>query len=112
MLLGKNAPSILGQLTGATQIKSIASILLLISLRWKRVGKNGAFYSLLSGSLTAIIWHIAGNPYGVQPLWPALLLSMAVLLAFTLPAGKACSKEYENYQEIMKTYEALPADRQ
>lgn len=112
MLVGKNAPSILGQLTGATQIKSVASVVLVVSLYWKRVDNDGAFYSLLTGSVVAMGWHIAGNPLGIQPLWPALAATAMVLLALTLPKKQAVSDSYAHYQRIMDTFHALPKDKQ
>lgn len=112
MLIGKNAPSILGQLTGATQIKSVASVVLIVALGWKRVDSNGAFYSLLAGSLVAMGWHMAGNPFGIQPLWPALLVTAVVLLALTLPLKQKVSAGYANYQAVMDVFQALPREQQ
>ena len=112
MLIGKNAPSILGQLTGATQIKSVASVVLIASLYWKRVDNNGAFYTLLIGSIVAMGWHMAGNPFGIQPLWPALAVSAVVLVAFTLTKKEAVSESFSNYQHIMDEFRALPKERQ
>ena len=111
MLIGKNAPSILGQLTGATQIKSVASVVLIVAIWWKRVDTDGAFYSLLVGSVVAMGWHMAGNPMGIQPLWPALTVTAVVLLALTLPKKKV-SDSYANYQKIMDEFHALPKDKQ
>lgn len=111
MLVGKNASSILGQLTGATQIKSVASLILLISLRWKRVGRGGAFYALLVGSVFSMGWHMLGNPFGVQPFWPAIAITLAVLVVVTLASPKADSDEYRHYETIMQAYEALPAEQ-
>lgn len=112
MLVGKNASSILGQLTGATQIKSVASLILLVSLCWKRVNCNSAFYSLLGGSVVSMGWHILGNPFGVQPFWPALAVTAIILLTVTLSSKQEVSRDYENYQEIMGEYDRLPADCQ
>lgn len=112
MLIGKNAPSILGQLTGATQIKSVASVVLIVSLYWKRVDNDGAFYSLLLGSIVAMGWHMAGNPLGIQPLWPALVVTAVVLLVLTLPKKQAVSKSYSNYMRIMDEFHALPKEKQ
>ncbi len=112
MLIGKNASSILGQLTGATQIKSVASVVLVISLYWKRVDSNAAFYTLLISSVVAMGWHSAGNPFGIQPLWPALLSTAIVLLTTTLSAKKKVSDDYARYEQIMAEYSKLPIEKQ
>lgn len=112
MLLGKNASSILGQLTGATQIKSVASVVLVVSLYWKRVDKDAAFYTMLVSSVIAMGWHLLGNPFGVQPLWPALASTILMLLITTLPRKKAVSDDYARYAQILRTYDALPPTEQ
>ena len=109
MLIGKNASSILGQLTGATQIKSVASLILLVSLRWKRVDCRSAFYALLSGSILSMGWHILGNPFGIQPFWPAILVTSLALLTATLCFGRSrISDDYAKYDKIMQEYSAMP----
>lgn len=111
IMIGKNAASILGQLTGATQIKSVASVILLISLYWKRVGRNSGFYSLLTGSVVAMGWHLAGNPFGIQPLWPSLAISLVLLVILTLLAPAPVSESSQAVDAIFKEYDALPAEK-
>ena len=111
IMIGKNAASILGQLTGATQIKSVASVILLISLYWKRVDRNSGFYSLLTGSVVAMGWHLAGNPFGIQPLWPSLAISLVLLVILTLLASAPVSESSQAVDAIFKEYDALPAEK-
>lgn len=111
IMIGKNAASILGQLTGATQIKSVASVILLISLYWKRVDRNSGFYSLLTGSVVAMGWHLAGNPFGIQPLWPSLAISLVLLVILTLLAPAPVSESSQAVDAIFKEYDALPAEK-
>ena len=110
-MIGKNAASILGQLTGATQIKSVASVILLISLYWKRVDRNSGFHSLLTGSVVAMGWHLAGNPFGIQPLWPSLAISLVLLVILTLLAPAPVSESSQAVDAIFKEYDALPAEK-
>lgn len=112
IMIGKNASSILGQLTGATQIKSVASIILMISLLWKRVDNDSGFYSLLVGSIVAMGWHLASNPFGIQPLWPALGISVLILVILTLRNKAAVSDSYARCRDIMQQYESLPKEQQ
>ena len=111
IMIGKNAASILGQLTGATQIKSVASVILLISLYWKRVDRNSGFYSLLTGSVVAMGWHLAGNPFGIQPLWPSLAISLVLLVILTLLSPAPVSESSQAVDAIFKEYDALPAEK-
>ena len=106
IMIGKNAPSILGQLTGATQIKSVASAVLIISLLWKRVDSSSGFYALLVGSVVAMGWHLASNPFGIQPLWPALGISLLLLVILTLRNKAPVSDSYSRYESILQEYEA------
>lgn len=110
--VGKNASSILGQLTGAAQIKSVAGIILIISLVWPRISKNTAFYTLVLGSAVAVGWHMTGNPFGIQPLWPALAVTFVSLGVMTALTGERVSQDYLRYREIMRQYEELPEEGQ
>jgi len=109
-LIGKNASSILGQLTGATQIKSVAGVVLICALSWPRIDRNAAFYTILAGSIVAMGWHSAGNPMGIQPLWPALVVTIVVLLATTLTNKDKISEDYIRYQKIIAQYDSLPEE--
>lgn len=111
MLVGKNASSILGQLTGATQIKAVASVVLVVSLYWKRVDKDSAFITMLISSIVAMAWHLMGNPFGLQPLWPALGCTALVLLITTLSRKPPVSEDYLRYTKILEEYDATNAER-
>jgi len=81
---GMNASSILGQVLGAFQIRSIAGIVLLAKIIWPSVSKDAAFYSMFMGGLIAMVWHFAGNPFGTQPLWPGAAVCLTILIPMTL----------------------------
>ena len=90
-LLGGNAPSLLGQLTGAAQINSVSGIVMIIGLYWKKVDSNGVFYSMLVGTIVGTVWHHLGNPFGIAVLWPAFASTILVLIVMTL-----CNKKAES----------------
>jgi SSS family solute:Na+ symporter len=55
---------------------------------WNHVPAGAAFWSSSTSLATVIGWRIAadagiGGPFGIDPLWPGLLVSAAVLLALT-----------------------------
>ena len=62
----------------------------------------GAALALLMG------WHLLGNPFGIQPLWPALAVTVLMLLITTLTAKEKVSEDYLRYKKIMDTYKQLP----
>lgn len=82
-LLGLTADSILDQMYGAFQIRSIVAITLLVALFWKRVTTTAAFWSMLVGGATAAIWFFAGNPMNISCFWPGALLCLVILVSVT-----------------------------
>ena len=89
---GLQASSLLGQILGAMQIRAVAGIIIFISIFWKRFDSRAAFWSLLGGGLVAAAWHFAGQPFGIVPLWPALLVCFAIMLPLVLTGSKEPSK--------------------
>jgi len=55
---------------------------LISSFFWKRVGKHGAIFSIIGGSLITIIWEIlikikhGSLPLGVEAIYPAFIVSL------------------------------------
>lgn len=100
--LGTKAGSILSQLMGAFQIRSITGIVLLIAIHWKRVNSTAAFWSLLGGGITAAIWHFSGNPFGIAPMWPTTFIGILLLVVLTLlTSHQKISVEYLNSEKIL-----------
>lgn len=99
---GLQSTSILGQLLGALQIRSIAGVVLVISLLWPRVSNAAVFYSIISGGALAAVWHFRGSPYGIEPLWPSLLVGIPILVIMTIISKNKTSTAYQNYAEITK----------
>ena len=97
---GLQSTSILGQLLGALQIRSVAGIVLVIALAWPKVNSRAAFYSIIFGGGLAAVWHFSGNPYGLEPLWPSLILGIPVLIILTLLSKNTISPEYKNYMDL------------
>lgn len=97
---GLQSRSILGQLLGALQIRSVAGIVLVIALVWPKVNSRAAFYSIVLGGGLAAVWHFTGNPFGVEPLWPSLALGIPVLIILTLLSKDKTSLEYKRYKDL------------
>lgn len=100
---GLSASSILSQMYGAFQIRSVAAIVLIVALFWPRVSKSAAFWSMLVGGIVAAVWHFAGNPFGVSALWPAVAVCVVILVPMTLASKEKVSPGYRLYQEALKS---------
>jgi SSS family solute:Na+ symporter len=99
---GMNAKSILGQMLGAFQIRSVVGIVLVLALYCTWINKDGAFYSMLVGGIVACIWHFAHNPFDVEPLWPAVTVTIVILVIFGLLNKEKESAGYRMYREAIK----------
>ena len=103
--LGMNAKSILNQLMGAFQIRSVVGIVLVAALFWKRVTEKAAFWSMLGGGAVACIWFFGGKPFGIEPLWPGAIVCLVVLFVLTLMSKDAVSPGYQRYQAVLAEME-------
>lgn len=105
--LGTKATSILSQVSGAFQIRSVAGLVLIISCYWKKVDKRAAFWSILCGGIVAAVWHFAGQPFGIAPFWTGNGVGLVILIILTMMNGYTESPDFANYREHL---EAIPAD--
>lgn len=94
---GMNARSILDNMLGAFQIRSIVGIVLLMALAWPRVSERAAFWSMLGGGVAASIWFFTGNPFGVAALWPGAAVCLIILIPMTLMSKNRISEGYQKY---------------
>jgi len=99
---GLQARSLLGQILGAAQIRAVAGVVILVSMYWKRMDSSAAFWSLLSGGITASLWHFADNPFNIVPLWPALLVCFLVMIPLTLLSKKPVAEGYLYVEQGIK----------
>ena len=100
--LGLNAASILSQMLGAFQIRSVVGIVLAVAVFWPRVSSTAAFWSMLCGGVVAAVWQFGGKPFGVAPLWPAAAVTLIILIPLTLMSKEKVSPGYREYQEALK----------
>ncbi len=56
---------------------------LLFGLYWKGASRAGALASMISGSLTAILWTWAGKPFGVHGFIAGTAVGLIVILIFS-----------------------------
>ncbi len=102
---GLNIGSILSAASGAFQIRSVAGLVLLIALHWKRVNQDSAFWAMVTGGGLAAIWHFAGSPYGLPPLYPSLVLGLVVLVVMTIMNKEPVSEGYKLFKQMEREYD-------
>lgn len=108
---GTNA-SFLNSLMSASQIKSIAVILLLFGIYWKRTSNAAGFAGLLVGGTLSTLWYVLGSPFGVQPFWPGMVSSITIIVLGSLLAGDRGLRDYAAYRERLAAGKrAFAADR-
>lgn len=96
LISGTNA-SFLNSLMSASQIKSIAVILLLFGIYWKRTSNTAGFVGLLVGGTLSTVWYILGSPLGLQPFWPGVISSCIIIIIGSLLSKKGKNHDYEAY---------------
>lgn len=104
MLMGGLPGSLLSKALGAFQIRSSAGLVLILALVIKKVNNHAAFWSMLFGGASAIIWFFMGNPFGIEPVWPSLGIALIILFGFLIFTKEP---EYEGHKILMKDYEDL-----
>jgi solute:Na+ symporter, SSS family len=108
---GQNT-SLLDTLMGASQIKAIAAILLMVGIYWKRLTNIAGFLGLLMGGTISTVWYFMGYPFGIQPLWPGLIIAVITFVVGSfLTSKEKVSKDYDRYEARLAEYpeDPLPA---
>lgn len=55
-----------------------------LGLYWRRFNKAGAITSMVTSSVTFVVWNALGNPLGIYHIQMALLVSVPTTLIATL----------------------------
>ncbi|MFC5733373.1 sodium/proline symporter PutP [Cytobacillus gottheilii] len=75
---------------------------IVLSLFWKRMTRNGALAGIITGSLTVIIWsQIEGGIFELYELAPGFLLGVIAIIIFSLTdrtPSKQIQEEYITYK--------------
>lgn len=97
--MGLNIKSILSQLLGALQIRSVAGVVIMISLMWNRVDNRAAFWSMAVGGIIAALWFFSGSPFGIEPIWPSCFVGILILVVLTLTSKEKIYSGHLRYKE-------------
>lgn len=76
--------------------------IVLLSLFWKRMTRNGALAGLLTGGLTVIVWkNLSGGIFDLYEIVPGFILGLVAIVAFShvgAPPEDAIVEEFEQVQ--------------
>ena len=82
--LALKQPTILDILFGTAQMRAMLFILLLLAVLWRRIHPTAAFWTIVIGGGTTVIWFLTGKPFDVEPLWPGSAIGILTLIITSL----------------------------
>ncbi len=86
-----------------TALSCGAFIPMIFGLLWKKASSTGAFASMCIGSIVGLTWNFAGNPFGLRPVIPAYIVSIIIMVVFSLIKPQIMSKEQEIASGIIES---------
>ncbi len=107
LIAAAETSSLFAQLMNIFQVRSIASVVLIVALVWPRVSERAAFWSVTLGVGVAVIWWFLANPFGIQPLIPSLIVGSVVLVVATALSCDKVSAGYRRYLVCQQEYAAM-----
>ncbi len=87
--------------TGSAMLVSGLLAPVLFGLFWKKTTKSAGVSGMWLGLSVAVIWQIAGHPFGAHPVFIGFPLSIITVIAVTLFSRR--EKENAMYEEFRKT---------
>jgi SSS family solute:Na+ symporter len=69
-------------------------------LFWRRTTASGAFWSMVLGGCSAVIWTWAGEPYGFSASWTGWLVSLPSLVIISLMTQHSAEEQTELFYEV------------
>lgn len=75
--------------------------IVLLSLFWKRMTRNGAAAGLIAGGLTVIIWkNLSGGIFDLYEIVPGFILGIAAIVLFSLLDKEPAAEIVEEFDSI------------
>ena len=94
-IIAKFAPSIIALMLIVYTLASLAAVPMILGLFWKKPGPTAAFWSIILGSITVIIWQILGQPFGIHIALVGLPVSIITFILGTY-FGKKPTEEQQS----------------
>ncbi len=80
------------------QVRTTLVVPLLVSVFWRRVDPTVAFWTVVAGVGSGLIWLFSNSPFGIQPLWVALGMTFATLIVGSLVKKPSLYKGVEGLE--------------
>ncbi len=87
-------------ITGSAMLVSGLLAPVLFGLFWKRTTKGAGIIAMWAGLVVAVIWQIAGHPFGLHPVFIGLPVSIVTILSVTLLSPQ--ESEHTLYEDLKK----------
>lgn len=75
-----------------TALSCGAFIPLMFGILWKKTDSVAAFYSMIGGAVTGLLWLFLKNPYGLKPVIPAYIVGTVIIVVMTLTRSSKSPK--------------------
>tara|TARA_R110001583_G_scaffold743_9_gene6819 strand:- start:732 stop:1055 length:324 start_codon:yes stop_codon:yes gene_type:complete len=76
---------------------------IILSLYWKGMNRNGAIAGMLVGGITIVVWkQLTGGVFDLYELLPGFILAIIAVIVVSLFTGKPSRKVTEQFDEYEK----------
>ncbi|MFC1899341.1 sodium:solute symporter [Chloroflexota bacterium] len=83
-LFALTQPTIMDLSLRMVQVKLVLGIVFAVSVLWRRLDPLSAFWTMILGGASGLIWWFAGLPFGIAPMYPMLAVSAITMLITSL----------------------------
>lgn len=70
---------------------------LLACFFWKRTTTAGGVASIISGMIVTLVWEIAGQPFAIPTVYPALAVSLSLLILVSLFTPRPSNTQWQPF---------------
>ncbi|HEY7866301.1 MAG TPA: sodium/proline symporter PutP [Psychromonas sp.] len=81
---------------------------LVLSIYWKRMNRNGALAGLLVGGITIVVWkQLTGGIFDVYEIVPGIIFATAAIVITSLvtaPPEKSITDQFEEFERNLKSF--------
>ncbi|WP_425481542.1 sodium/proline symporter PutP [Alkalibaculum sporogenes] len=76
---------------------------ILLSLYWKRMTRNGALWGMIAGGITVVVWkNLSGGIFDLYEIVPGMILSLVVIVVCSLLDKEPSIEIQEEFDKVNK----------